>query len=247
MAHTDFIKRLEALDRSKHTAEKFRDFCELAYCAYAKLTAGPERAGKLEERYMQIVSTYRDKDDIRAMPEMLAIAALNIAPGSCDFFGGIAGEVGVLDAKAGQFFTPYEVSRMMAEISLQNAAPIIEENGFVTISEPTAGAGSMLLAAADVLSHRGYDPAQHMLAHAADISTLCYHMCFLQLTMRGIPALVERANSLSLERFEAAWTPPVMPFYERHGRLFPKREKPRCGEPAMPEKALNEQLTLFDS
>jgi type I restriction-modification system DNA methylase subunit len=131
---------------------------------------------------------------------------------------------------------------MMAEISLQDAAPIIEENGFVTISEPAAGAGGMLLAAADVLAHRGHDPSLHMLAHAADLSTLCYHMCFLQLTLRGIPALVERANSLSLERFEAAWTPPVMPFYERHGKLFPPKD-PEEAKPSLPKGG---QMSLFE-
>ena len=79
----------------------------------------------------------------------------------------------------------------------------------------------MVLAAADTLQQQGFDPSLHMLVNAVDLSPLCYHMTFLQLSLRGIPALVEHANSLSLERFERAWTPATLPFYGRHGKLFP--------------------------
>jgi hypothetical protein len=79
----------------------------------------------------------------------------------------------------------------------------------------------MILTAADVLERQGFDPAFHMLVKAQDISQLCFHMCFLQLTFKGIPALVERANTLSMEVFEQAWTPHAFRFYQKHGRFFP--------------------------
>ena len=70
-----FLKRLRSLDGSKDDREKFRDFLELSYCAVAKLTAAPERAETLEDRYMSVVRSYLNKDDVRAYPELLAIAA----------------------------------------------------------------------------------------------------------------------------------------------------------------------------
>ena len=45
-------------------------------------------------------------------------------------------------------------------------------------------------------------------------------MCFLQLTFAGIPARVGRCNSLSMESFDASWTPATLAFYRQHGRLF---------------------------
>ena len=39
-----FIKRLNALDPEKSPYDKFRDFCEMGFCAFAKLTA-PTPAG----------------------------------------------------------------------------------------------------------------------------------------------------------------------------------------------------------
>src|ERR1700722_5614095 len=147
-----FIKRLTALDREKSPYDKFRDFCEMAFCACAKLTAPtPERAQELEDRYMQIVGTYRDKDTVRAYPELLALADTAIQQG-CDFLGSVATQMEVLNAQIGQFFTPYDVARMMAMMSLQDAGAIIEQNGFLTLQEPPSGAGGMVLAAADTLA-----------------------------------------------------------------------------------------------
>ena len=106
------------------------------------------------------------------LPELLAIAWQAIEHGGCDFLGSVASQMEVLNARIGQFFTPYTVSRMIAEMSLQDIAPIIEANGFVTISEPACGAGGMVLAAADVLQKQGLDIGTQMLVNAVDISPL---------------------------------------------------------------------------
>lgn len=228
-----FVKGLEQIDRYRRTYEKFRDFCELAYCAHAKLTAlfvgNQERADRLEERYMSIVHTYKDPDDVRAFKPLLEIVANNLEMGGIDFLGTVAGQMEILDTKyAGQFFTPYQVSRMMAEMTLQGIEEVIERDGYFTLSEPAAGAGGMILAVADVLQGLGFDPMKYMLVEAVDISPMAFHMCYLQLTFRGVPALVHRGNSLSMEMFESAWTPPATIFASYHPYMFnkPRRERP---------------------
>ena len=153
----------------------------------------------------------------------------------------------VLNAQIGQFFTPYDVARMLAMTSLQDAAAIIGQNGFLTLQEPASGAGGMVLAAADALTQQGFDPGLHMLVNAIDVSPLCFHMTFLQLSLRGIPALVEHGNTLSGERFARAWTPATTAFWLHHGRLFPEAsasttpERIADEEPVMP----GEQLVLL--
>jgi len=219
MSIDEFTKELSNLDRSKSVSEKFRDFCALAFCAYAKLTAAPDRAEALEERYMNIVHTYHDKDTVRAYPRLMAMVWRGVQDGQ-DFLGQAAAELNALDAKAGQFFTPMPVSRMMAMIGLQGAETAIKEKGFITLNEPASGAGGMILAAASIIKEMGYDPSSHLIVSAQDISQLAYQMCFLQLTFAGIPAYVERCNSLSMESFDASWTPATLAFYRQHGRLF---------------------------
>jgi len=242
-----FIKRITALDREKSPYDTFRDFCEMAFCAYAKTTAPtPERAQELEDRYMQIVGTYRNKDTVRAYPDLLGLAGNAITQG-CDFLGSVATEMEILNAQIGQFFTPYEVARFMAMMSLEDAEALIRQSGFLTLQEPASGAGGMVLAAADALTQQGFDPGLHMLVNAIDVSPLCFHMTFLQLSLRGIPALVEHGNTLSGERFARAWTPATTAFYFHHGRLFPEApasttpEHIADEEPFMP----GEQLVLL--
>jgi hypothetical protein len=182
---------------------------------------------------MQIVGTYRNKDTVRAYPALLALADSAVMQG-CDFLGSVATQMEVLNAQIGQFFTPWEVARLMASITLENPGGIIAEKGFLTLQEPASGAGGMVLAAADVLAQQAFDPGLHMLVHAIDVSPLCFHMTYLQLSLRGIPALVEHGNTLSGERFARAWTIATNDFYLRHGRLFP--------EPTAEERAAEEML-----
>lgn len=251
-----FIKLLNSVEHSKSPQRKFLDFCETAYCAHAKLTAPTEeRADALEERYMRIVGTYRDKDVIRnAFPELLKQAVHGVWQG-LDYLGVIASEIGVLNAKQGQYFTPIHVSRMMAKITLGDLKPMVERQGFITMSDPCCGAGSMILAAADEVYQQGLIPELHMLVHAVDINPLCYQMCFLQLTWKGVSAYVEHGNSLSLEHFEGAWTPPSLMFLARHGHLFPEGMKrnpdllPEENIRKAPDEAYEvpmKQLSLFD-
>ena len=116
---TSFVKALRDTDSSKHQAEVFRDFAELAYCALAKTRApSPDRAEALEAQYLDVVRRYRDPDDVHRMPELLGLSLQALNRGGGDFLGTVAGEIGCLSDDPGQFFTPYEVSRLMAETNL---------------------------------------------------------------------------------------------------------------------------------
>ena len=218
---TAFLKRLSEFDRSKTRIEVFRAFCEMAFCAIAKTTATTrERADQLESDYMACVARFRNKEDVRAMPELLAIAASALAQGGRDFFGAVAAEIGALDAKLGQFFTPYEVSRLMAEMSLGDAAAAIRDKGFLTIQEPAAGAGGMILAAADAIEGQGFDPAATIWFEAIELNRPTFQMAYLQTALRGLAGKVVCGNALSREVYEVAFTPAALLFLQRHGDPF---------------------------
>lgn len=224
------IKILNAHESGRSTREKFRDFVELSYCAIAKTMAFDEdTANTLEERYMRIVNSYRDKDAIRAYPEALAITAQMVGyPYYEDFLGRIAGEVGQLSGDMGQFFTPMSVSRMLAQMSVSEDTmrQDIEQQGYITVGEPAAGAGGMVLAMGRTLAELGFDPSTTMLFHATDVSASAYEMCYVQLALAGLAGYVEHGNTLSLEHFRGFWTPNSVTFHAAHGHLsFATREK----------------------
>jgi hypothetical protein len=75
------------------------------------------------------------------------------------------------------------------------------------------------------LQKAGFDPSMQMLVNAVDISPLCFHMTYLQTTLRGIPAQVELGDTLRNTRTESAWTPATLPFYAKHGYFCPTPRK----------------------
>lgn len=231
-----FLRALSKIDSSRSNGEKFRDFCELAYCAYAKKTATSEsEADALEERYMRMVETYRNKDDVRAYPELLAMAVLGVQDG-LDYLGTVSSQLEILNPKQGQFFTPMSVCDLMAQMLIGDLKPQIEKQGYLAFGESAAGAGAMLLAARKVYKQQAINHNLHMFAYAADISKLAYQMCYLQLAMAGIPAYVEHANSLSGESFEGAWTMAAYVFRAYHGHAhFDRPQEAQITEVAQPE------------
>lgn len=223
----DFVRIIGGIDRSKHRSEVFRDFCEMAYCAHAKrMATSAERAEALERQYGEVESRYSNKADADCMARLLAIATMTLGAGGVDFLGLVAAEIGVLDGRLGQFFTPYEVSRLMAEMTFEGVREQIERDGFFTFSEPAAGAGGLIIATADVMQNEGYDPGLQMWFEAVELNRSTFHMLYLQMTLRGLSGRVFHGNSLSLETYSMSVTPKAIEFVGRHGDPFSREGAP---------------------
>ena len=74
----------------------------------------------------------------------------------------------------GQFFSPPEISEMMAHLA---EVDIPDGQEFITLSEPACGAGGMVLAYAKQMIAKGYNPGQHMWAQCVDIDRTAALMC----------------------------------------------------------------------
>ena len=215
-----FIKAFERLAHHRERHDVFSDFLEMAVCAIRKRTmpSGPA-ADAIEAEYMAVVK-HNQADDVRAMPRLLGITTLAIQDGGCDFLGQVAGDLELVTGHMGQFFTPYDVSRMIAEMTLDTVGKVIAEQGFVTVQEPACGAGGMVIAAADALARQGFDISRHLYVDATDISPMCFRMTYFQAALRGIPATIWRGNTLSLEMVDHAVTPAFFDFYAIHKDRF---------------------------
>lgn len=253
-ASRDFIKLVGDLTRGggRSHREVLDDFLELAFCAIAKTTHAPDsaRATELESRYMALVAK-RGPDYIRRMPELLGMAELGVREGG-DFLGVVAGELGALSGGLGQFFTPYELSSLIARMSLgdrEQVAETIASKGWIEVGEPACGAGGMLLAVADALDEFGFDSSTSMRAVACDVSGLAFRMAYVQLSLRGIAASVIHGDTLRLEEFAQEATPALLAFNVRHAaRLFEPLVLGRfvAGEPeAAPQPKVRARTSLF--
>jgi hypothetical protein len=78
---------------------------------------------------------------------------------------------------------------------------------FVTVGEPACGAGGMALAFAKVVIAAKRDPARAMWAQCQDVDRVAAMMCYLQLSIWNIPAVVIVGNTLTMEVREVFYTP----------------------------------------
>lgn len=207
----DAYKLIKKASGRHSESEVFRSFCELSYCAIAKTTARTlQAADDLEARYMRVVAQYPKETIREVFPELLAMTAMNVY--HSDFLGALAGEMGNLNAGMGQFFTPWEISLLMAQMTMGDIAAEVAKRGYLRIMEPACGAGAMILAAAHYARSCGVDVENQIWVQAVDLSELAFQMCYIQMSLASIPGKVIRGNSLSDEIFEVAYTPAALLF-----------------------------------
>lgn len=124
-------------------------------------------------------------------------------------FGDLMGEMymdlEVGSKNLGQFFTPYSISKMCAQLTIDT--DIIESQHYITVSEPACGSGGMIIAIADVIHSSGYNPQQCLLANCVDIDQTAAMMCYIQLSLLGIPAKITIGNTLTMKFSRTMLTP----------------------------------------
>jgi hypothetical protein len=203
----DLIKLVRENSRRHHVHRVWSDFVELAALSISNSMDFRERAAR-EERYQQIVKAY-EPDEIKAFPKMLAtlVLALEAAPG--DVLGEVFGELELGNSNRGQVFTPYSLCKLMARLNFGKDAlkQIIAERGFVSVHEPAAGAGALIIALAEHFQEFGINYQQHLHVCAWDVDPRAAQMAYVQFSLLHIPAIVTNGNTISMEVFETWRTP----------------------------------------
>jgi type I restriction-modification system DNA methylase subunit len=241
------LKAMEKLIRSlstrRHTHQVFSDFVEMAVCAISN-AVDPRFREEREKRYMDIVRKY-DKEEVEVFPKLLGHLTMALEEGFDDVLGKLYGTLEIHSKQAGQFFTPYKVSRMMAKMTLADdqAKRIIEDKGFIRASEPDCGAGGLVIALAEALTDDGINYQQHLHVTAVDIDLTAALMAYVQLSLLHIPAVVVHGDTLRMEEFSHWYTPAhVMGCWD--GKLKRKeRGEGKSEESITPEKSPTPQVT----
>lgn len=253
----EFVKLIERLSYGHQIWRVFSDFCEMAALSFSNaILKNAER----EERYLRIIGRY-SKEEAQQFPKLLGLTAMGLEDWDCDFLGEVFMGLELGNHWKGQFFTPFHLCRMMADMQAGDVAEIIARRGFVTGNDPCCGGGAMLIGLARALRDRGINPQQHLHVTATDVDATAAHMCYVQLCWLHIPAVVIVGNSLSLEVTEAFYTPAHhLGFWDyklKRGHLLgyePKDPAYAESEPvaALPEQVVESlppaqkgQLTLF--
>lgn len=176
------------------------------------------QAAKREERYLQIINKY-DKSTQGLITELfsdifvLLTSQLDGTVRFNDYLGELYMRSETSNKHSGQYFTPYSVSRACAEISIdkEKAMQCMEQNEVLTLNEPACGSSGMIIAAADILYNQcDFNISHNLFVECSDIDSRCVHMSYLQLAFTGIPAVIYRRNTLSMETWERWETPALI-------------------------------------
>ncbi len=202
---TEILNLLKPIGRARGLSRVFADWIEV--CAITLARMDQAQFDAREARYLNIVKHY-ERSEVEDFAK--AFALLTLAYEQCfsngeiafvDILGSLYMMLDMGNSDTGQFFTPYEVSRLMAMMQIDAAKEPINEKGYVQVMEPAAGAGGMIIATAHALHEAGFNYQRTMHATAIDIDARCVHMCFVQLSMLHIPAVVIHGNALSGEKW----------------------------------------------
>lgn len=198
-----FKKTFRELAPYKHNYEVFRDFVTMAACSlHNAVHKDPVR----EEEYLRIIAGYK-KPDQMAFPKLLGqlIEALDSEPR--DILGPLYMELEIANKDAGQFFTPPELSELMANLTFGDMLGKLETQPFITAGEPACGAGGMILALVKVMIDKGYNPSEHLWVQCIDVDRNAALMCYTQLSLWNVPAEIIVGNTLSWDIREVWYTP----------------------------------------
>lgn len=199
------MKILRGLSGRYSLFDVFRDFVTMAACAISN-SCDMRHYEEREALYMKTVKKYT-RDEACAIAQALGVVTMALEAGPQDFLGTAFMQLDLGDSWKGQFFTPFEVAKMMSMVTLGDAKSVVERDGFITVLDCCVGAGSMIIAAADTLKCQGMNYQRHMHATAGDIDPIAVYMAYIQASLLHMPAVIYHGNSLTVEVWSEWKTP----------------------------------------
>ncbi len=202
-----FCRAITGLAGRHHLFDLFRDFCEMSALSLANaVDRRPALWRAREDRYLAVARRY-NREELDVISELLAHVIDGMDEEPSDFLGQVFGELEQHNAARGQFFTPFEVSRVLARLTAGDRVKALETQRFIRLQEPSIGSGGMVLAFADTMRASGHNPQQQLHVVGVDIDTRAVHMAYIQLALAGIPAVLYVGNTLTMEMREEWKTP----------------------------------------
>ena len=201
----DLVKLIEENTGAYTTYDVFRGFLEMVAISISNSVDIANREER-EKEYMRIVGKYSE-GQVNRMAEAfgLLVGIFDSEPFD-DVLGKLYMEFELGNSGTGQFFTPYHLCQLIAQIQVVDLDAQLEK-GFITVNEPACGAGAMIVALAEVMTNKGYNPQTQMHVVAQDIDIRAVHMAYIQLSLLGIPAVIYHGDTIAME-FRSAWRTP---------------------------------------
>lgn len=181
----NIIKTIQNMSGKFSVYEIFADWVELMALAMANQIIFDQ---KREERYTKVLERYTKPEQDKLF-EMTAWLIEWADAEYFDMLGFIYMHLELGSKRGGQFFTPYHLCRMMANL-------VTFDDEIRVANEPTCGAGGNIIALAEAMRLKGVNYQEKLLAICQDIDIKAVYMAYVQLSLYGVPAVVYQSDTL---------------------------------------------------
>lgn len=181
----DIIKKIDSMSGSKSPYNVFTDWIK---CTALAIMQSVWFSEDREQIYLDIIKDYNGRD----FSDMCAWLSETIECKMTDVLGNLFMQSGWGNKNTGQFFTPYTLSLATADLVMTD----LPDNEYITLNEPSAGAGGMVIAAAEVVKNSGRNYQKCLRVVAQDLDWNAFYMCYIQLSLYRIAAKVVQGDTL---------------------------------------------------
>lgn len=152
-----------------------------------------------EQEYIEIAHKY-SKGEMQVFVEIFSEIVNQLeADQEQDFLGDLYMQLDLGSHWHGQFFTPYNVCRAMAEMTFEEISDVSEVKP-ISAMDCACGGGALLIAAAHAyrksIKKTGLNPQNYLSFYAQDISRVTGLMCYVQLSLLGYAGKIKIGDSL---------------------------------------------------
>lgn len=192
----EFLDVFNRLCYSRGAWQVWADLMSAIACSLSNvLDRTPAHFERREKEYAQCIERL---GSVEAPAKILGIIVMALENNpEQDFLGKMYMALNLGNHWKGQFFTPYNVCKMMSKITCGNVDRQIEEKGYISICDPACGAGATLIAAANSLKSSRFNFQNHVLFVGQDIDRVTGMMCYIQLSLLGCAGYICIGNTIT--------------------------------------------------
>ena len=200
----ELINIINELSKTKDRKQVYDEILKML--TYSLAQAGSYNRTQ-EANFFKIIDTYTEKEQEELTKFLMILSYECTNNPETDVLGEIYEEFNMQEKSKGQIFTPNSISKMLSDISMtkDEAIRIIDEDGYISISDMACGSGRLISESYNRLIDWGIEPNKIVL-FADDIDLRCCCMTFIQLDLKGANAIVRHRDSLSGKSYDTFYS-----------------------------------------
>ena len=193
------VKMFDELTGSRSIWQVFNDCIEMYAYAIQNQFVGEKKYKANECLYKKTAEKYNERE-MQTVVEIFGTVVEMLEKNPFrDLLGDLYMQLDMGSDALGQFFTPYHLSRLVAEMAfnVDEVKSIIAEQGYITVNEPTVGGGANIIAFCECLYNHHINYQNQCVIIAQDLSRTTALMCYVVLSLIGCSAVIKIGDTLA--------------------------------------------------